>query len=381
MKVLHFFSDWKWTGPAEPVVRLCRALRDRGVEIEFLCKARPSVTSPRGRSGGIIEKAADLNPMTPLRLRDFTHPLAYLLDIRDLAPLLDEARIDVVHTHMTHDHAIGSRAARRSARRPIVIRTNHTGAPLHSGHWTRHMVRGHTDGMIEISRRAFDADARTFGLSPEQMILVEGSVDLSRFFPGALQQKARSALKLAKEDVVVGMVARIQRHRRFHIFLRAMKLATERNPSLRGLVVGRGTHRERIAVRPARRMGLSDRVIFAGYRMDDYVSVLDAIDMLVFLVPGSDGSCRAVREAMAMGKPIIAARRGLLPELVEDGVCGLVVDDSPENLAAAILRLAENTELRRQLGAAAAHKAAEKFGIDQQADGVLDFYQALIKSR
>lgn len=374
MRVLHFLSDWKWTGPAEPVVRLCRALRDRGVEIEFLCKGRP-----QGRSGGVIEKAADMNPMTPLRLRDFTHPLAYLLDIRDLAPLLDEAKIDIVHTHMTHDHAIGSRAARRSARRPIVVRTNHTGVPLQSGYWTRHMVRGHTDGMIEISRRAFDADGQTFGLSPEQMILVEGSVNLSRFFPGASKQNARPGLRLASDDIVVGMVARIQRHRRFHVFLKAMKIATERNPALRGLIVGRGTHRERIAVRPARRMGLSERVIFAGYRTDDYVSVLDAIDMLVFLVPGSDGSCRAVREAMAMGKPIIAARRGLLPELVEDGVCGLVVDDSPENLASAILRLAEDADLRKHLGAAAARKAAEKFGIDQQAEAVLGFYQSLMQ--
>jgi glycosyltransferase involved in cell wall biosynthesis len=124
-------------------------------------------------------------------------------------------------------------------------------------------------------------------------------------------------------------------------------------------------------------MGVADRIVFAGYRTDDYVSVLGAMDFMVYLVPGSDGSCRAAREAMAIGKPVIAARRGLLPELVEDGLCGLVIDDTPRNLAEAILRLAEDAELRRRLGSAAARKAAEKFRIETQVEAVLALYRAL----
>ena len=64
-----------------------------------------------------------------------------------------------------------------------------------------------------------------------------------------------------------------------------------------------------------------------------------------------------------MGKPVIASRRGLLPELVEHEECGLVIDDNPEALAQAILRLARDKEMRQRFGQAAAQKAREKFDI------------------
>ena len=63
------------------------------------------------------------------------------------------------------------------------------------------------------------------------------------------------------------------------------------------------------------------------------------MDIFVFLMAGSDGTARALREAMAMGKPVVVADRGILPELVEDGISGLVVKDTPDELAKATLQL------------------------------------------
>jgi glycosyltransferase involved in cell wall biosynthesis len=81
---------------------------------------------------------------------------------------------------------------------------------------------------------------------------------------------------------------------------------------------------------------------------------------------------------MAMGKPVIAGRSGLLPELVEDGRCGLVTDDSEaDKLAEAIMRLARNRSLREKLGRAAAAKAKEKFDIERQAEAIADLYRRL----
>ena len=68
-------------------------------------------------------------------------------------------------------------------------------------------------------------------------------------------------------------------------------------------------------------------------------------------MPGSDGACRAVREAMALGIPVIAARRGMLPEIVENNREGLIIDDSPENLADAMMTLVENPGIRQAMGA------------------------------
>jgi glycosyltransferase involved in cell wall biosynthesis len=102
------------------------------------------------------------------------------------------------------------------------------------------------------------------------------------------------------------------------------------------------------------------------------------MDIFVFLMAGSDGTARALREAMAMGKPVIVANRGMLPELVEDGVSGLVVNDTPEELAHAVLYLLHHPERREALGKAAYQKAHRDFPLDRQVEGVEKFYQEMI---
>jgi len=174
-------------------------------------------------------------------------------------------------------------------------------------------------------------------------------------------------------------VARVQWRRRFDIFLKALALASQQLPALRALIVGRGTHIKTIAVEPSRRMGLANVVLFPGYQTgDDYVRTLASLDAQVFLVPGTDGSCRAVREAMAMGLPVIASRRGILPELVADGERGLVVDDTPEGLAAAIVALARDQARRKALGANARRYAIEHFALNRQAELVGGIYGELL---
>jgi glycosyltransferase involved in cell wall biosynthesis len=71
---------------------------------------------------------------------------------------------------------------------------------------------------------------------------------------------------------------------------------------VRLVVVGRGTHIEETAV-ARRALGIADRVVFAGYRTHDYADVLRCFDVFTFLVPGSDGGCRALLEAAACGFP------------------------------------------------------------------------------
>ena len=107
---------------------------------------------------------------------------------------------------------------------------------------------------------------------------------------------------------------------------------------------------------------------------------LAAMDMKVFLVPGTDGSCRAVREAMAMGVPVIAARRGVLPAIVSHDRSGILIDHTPERLAAALVRLAKDPGLRQRLGAAARSTAVERFSLPQQAERVLKVYRSLSPS-
>jgi glycosyltransferase involved in cell wall biosynthesis len=163
------------------------------------------------------------------------------------------------------------------------------------------------------------------------------------------------------------------------VFFDGIDLAARRIPNLRVLVVGRGTHMEWVAVRRARRTSISDRIVFTGYREgDEYVGTLAVMDAKVFLWPGSDGSCRAVREAMSMGRPVIAADIGMLPEIVTDGEDGLIVPHDAEALAAAIERLAKDPEGLSRMSAAATATAERRFDLDSQVDAVLDVYDRIL---
>ena len=129
---------------------------------------------------------------------------------------------------------------------------------------------------------------------------------------------------------------------------------------------------------PAKAMGLEDVVIHPGYRTSDYVETVSCMDFNIFLVPGTDGSCRAVREVMAMGKPVIAANRGMLPEIVDDNVTGLVIDDTPENLAVAILKITKDEKFRNKLAEASLKKAQDQFSLDSMTEKVEKVYEGLL---
>jgi glycosyltransferase involved in cell wall biosynthesis len=146
------------------------------------------------------------------------------------------------------------------------------------------------------------------------------------------------------------------------------------------VVIGRGSKLEATAREPARRRGLLDRVVFfPGYFEGAYyVDVLRSFDVKLFLVPGTDGTARAVREALACGIPVLTTRRGVLPELVLDGVTGRVLDETPEAFAQALVALAREPELRRRMGEAARKDAEARFSLARQVETVADSYRALL---
>jgi glycosyltransferase involved in cell wall biosynthesis len=230
-----------------------------------------------------------------------------------------------------------------------------------------------------VSEKGENSILKNFNIPGEKIWKIHTGVDIDRFDPKKIERDFRHKFGIMPENIVVGIVARIQKHRRFDIILQAASLAIGKIPQIKFLLIGRGTHMDELAVEPAKSMGLTNNIIFTGYRMDDYVETLSCMDIKVFLVPGSDGSCRAVKEAMAMGKPVIAARRGMLPEIVEDGKEGLVIDDTPLNLAEAILKLAINKNMREDMGKAARIKAQKAYSLDSQVVKIEKVYREYLQ--
>ena len=126
------------------------------------------------------------------------------------------------------------------------------------------------------------------------------------------------------------------------------------------------------------KLGIRPNLIFTGYKGDDFRETFACLNFKVFLMPGSDGSCRAVREAMALGIPVIAARLGMLPEIIENNREGLIIDDSPENLADAMMTLIENPGIRQAMGQNALQKAREEFDLEKQTKKIEAIYEEVL---
>jgi len=204
-------------------------------------------------------------------------------------------------------------------------------------------------------------------------------LDLDRYEPRREYKDMRTFFGIGPEKVVIGMIARYKKYRRTAVFLEATNAIAKDFPNIKVLLVGRSSQMEESVVKPMKQLGVEKWVTLAGYRTTDYLDTLACMDIFVFLMAGSDGTARALREAMAMGKPVVAANRGMLPELVEDGVSGLVVNDTPEELARAVLYLLHHPERREALVNSEYQEAHRDFRLDRQVEAVEKFYQEMIQ--
>ncbi len=362
MKILHIFSNWKWTGPAEHALNLTLSLKKSGHSVSFACALPPD-----GVTQSIVSYAekAGITPVTQFNLNKHFNISDNLRDTKALRGFINDGKFDLIHTHLPNDHFLAGMSVRTGFCKTPVIRTCYDGEGLQGGFRTRLLLSLMTDGLIVISELAKNRVIQQFSFPLGKIWKVDIPVDLKRFDPGSIKNN-RDKYGLSEKTVVGGIVARVQKHRRFEELLKALQIVFNEFSGLKFMIIGRGTHIEEIAIKPSQKMGIRTNLIFTGYKKEDFPETLACLNFKIFLVPGSDGSCRAVREAMAMGIPTIAADRGMLSEIIEHEKEGLIIDDTPENMAKAILFLIEHPDLRQKMGINAYQKSRKQFDLDLQ---------------
>ncbi len=375
--VLHCYADFKWTGPSEPVAQLCRELTAMGWRSDLACMFDdPSV----GRSLPRKARAWGVRVLDELHFDSRPNVRRNLRDVRRLAEVIEAGDYGLVHCHGTWDQFLAAWALRRLGRPVPLVRTDHGGREYRASRLHRwYYGPAFADHLVVLSDRFMVQAVGRVGRAAATVSRVRGGVDVGGWCPTAPAQEKRAEFGVARQDVLIGVVARVQPHRRFEVLLEAMRVVQSQNAAVKVIVLGRGSHKERVLDRPVVRLGLEGTVIPAGYRHGDYREVLATFDAGLMLVPGSDGSCRAALEMAAMGKPLIVARRGVLPDIVVDGQTGIVVEDTPGNLAEAILEMARvGRQRRRQWGQAARRRMEREFALSRRAGEVVGVYRKVL---
>lgn len=392
-------SDWKWTGPAEPMLVSMQAMRRRGHRVELVCAAPPA-----GAGRNLVEEATrrGLGPIAAVPRGRSAWQRGDGALVEQLAEWLAGDALggpfDVVHVWHTRDHVLALRARARASSRsrahrpgpsdastqaatgvgvpsPRIVRFVSSAAPIAPWPWNRWLFgEAACDGMLCVSEASAAGNRR---VRPRGAIAATpGAVDLEGLARAA-GSGGRTALGVAADAFLIGVVARQQPHRRFELLFEALRVLVATRPEARLVLFGRGTRAEAVVGEPVRALGLEPFVVRAGYRTLDYARLLAAMDVVTYLVPGSDGTCRALREAAALGRPLIGTRRGAIPEIIVDGVTGLVVDETANALAGAWAAFAADPARRRAMGEAAARDARARFSPEGLGAFTERFYEAI----
>ena len=376
-KILHIFANHKWTGPADAALSLACALREKH-KVIFMCGGAPS------GHRNLLRKKADafgVPVMVNNALRKHLEPLTAFHAARFTAHTLMHNAPDIIHTHLVNDHLVTAAALWVSQTKIPLVRSYYEDSQTRYDHArNKILMRCRMNAAIVFSKGAAE-ELQKLGMKDCKIHKIDAAVNLNRFDPDRNLPDMRAKFCFGADDFVIGIVARVQRHREFDVVLEATRRVRHMVPNLRVLVVGRGTHINEVLIEPARAMGLSDIVKSVGYLDgDSYIGALKAMSVKLFMVPGSDGTCRAVREAMAMGKPVIVTKRGILPEMVNDGLEGIIIDPHPTSLANAVVRLARSPELVKTLGENALRKAHDRFSLRRQGENTEKLYQEILQA-
>ncbi len=235
------------------------------------------------------------------------------------------------------------------------------------------------DHLIAVSRSTKKAWVRRYRVNPAKITVIHNGIDVRRFRPGRPAADVRRELGIPAECRVLGVTGRLHPVKGHTYLLQALPDVVRQHPDVRLVLIGDGNLRAVLEEEVAR-LCLQEVVHFAGHRSD----VADITNVYDIAVLPSLQECMpfAALEAMALGKPVVASRCGGIPELVQDGSTGLMVERrKPGMLAGAILKLLENPSLVRAMGDAGQQRVRAEFSVSEMLEKTFALYDVLASRR
>jgi glycosyltransferase involved in cell wall biosynthesis len=380
-----------------PILEFANALAIGGTERQFVnlvCGIDPAMfrvhvgtLSRTGELLGEIDQARV--PVTEYRIRHLYGPGAMRQQLR-LATYLARNQVRLIHTHGFYANTFALPPA-WLARTPVRIASIRDDGSV----WTPAQravdriacrLADCTVVNAEMIRRRLIKE----GWRDDRIAVIPNGVDTRRFQPRTGQQGIRKELGLSETAPLVGVLARLAPSKGLEVFIEAARLIAERFPDARFLIVGdegapgeatpTGGYRQTL-VRHAERLGLADRVIFTGFRLD-VPEVLAELAVSVLPSVTGEGLPNSVLESMAAGVAVVATNSGGTREAVADGETGMLVPPTDVTaLVQAINRLLEDSGLRARYGAAGRRRIADRFSRERMAHEMQSLYSRLLEAR
>jgi glycosyltransferase involved in cell wall biosynthesis len=356
MRVLQVGSAlFDWGGIERYVAYLTEGLTSRGHDVVVTCPI-----------GSPLDKHIPTNKV-PISTRRQVQLSAFGQYLK----LFRQQRFDVVHVHFNPDF-IASAAAAKITRQGPVILTRHVALP-----WSWLKVRRYGklfDHIIPVSG-AVERKLLDSAIPAEKMTVAKaGCPPLS---PTHGREEARRALGYQDGEFVVGCFGRLVPEKGvLHLIEAAKRLP----PGVRIEIFGDGPQKDALEER-AKTLQVDHRVAFRGF-ISDVADAMLAVDCVSIPSTWDEAFPYAALEAMSVGRPIVASRSGGLPEIVEEGKTGLLVErGDAASLANAVRRLAESPEEAEAMGVRARSIHRSTYTVPKMAERIEAVYKSAIAAR
>ena len=335
----------------------------------------------------LLEKFSQIIAIVPELVRP-VHPLKDFLALRQLEQLLREQKPDIVHTHSGKAGILGRLAAKRAGV-PIIIHHIHgpsfgnfqgalanfvfTAAEKYAAKVTDHFFCS-AGAMTKLYLAA--------GIGkPEQFTRIFSGFNLEPFLNAANDLSLRQQLGLNQTHFVIGKIARIFKLKGHADLLAAFAKVVPHVPHARLLFVGDGSLRSDIE-RQASTLGLGDKVIFTGLvspeKVAHYVGIMDCLAHLSY----REALSRALPQALAAGKPVVAYDFDGADEVCLENETGFLVRTGDiDTVAQRLMQLAKDSALREKFGRTGSAFVKENFSVEKMVADQYTVYQKLAAER
>jgi glycosyltransferase involved in cell wall biosynthesis len=350
LRILQVITPSKIAGAERSTTSLCEHLTRAGHTVVVACKQGHALVDVMQSVG------LDVRPV-PISGK-LNVPAAFRL-----ASLARREQVEVINTQLSTAALWGSIAGRLAG-----IPTVATVRALHTK-----TVYTLADRVIAVSH-AVKQHLVAQGMRADIIEVVYNGIDPDRYRLTLTRQQAREQLGLDEAATVFAVLAHLTGKKGHAVFLDAAARIASRAGNHLYLFAGEGPERAHLE-RQAERLGLAERVVFAGFHAD-VLPLYAAADIVVLPSIAMEGLGRVLMEAGLLGLPAIGTDLGGAPEVVASGETGLIVPPGDvAALADAMLRLGEDAALREAMGNAARDRISRLFTIPAMVEGTLATYR------
>lgn len=321
--------------------------------------------------GGLQEKLSKDTKIVLLKRKpgvDFRYPFK-------LASLLKKNSIDILHLHNSTAFFYGVLAGKIAGLNRIIY-TEHARdvAPNIKVRIMDKILSHMTYRIVVVAEFLKRNLVQREWMDPANITVIYNGIDGDKFTRDYDREEVFRELTISPQSKIIGIVARLDPIKNHQCLIRAMKTVLDNYQDAVLLVIGDGPLRHELEELVAAEK-LGKNILFLGTR-NDIPRLLSVLDIFV-LCSLSEGLPLTILEAMAAGKPIVATDVGGIPEVIQEGIEGIIIPSDNENrLAEVIIDLLRDEKKRLDMGERARRKFMEKFTIET----MVQRYEALYLS-